>query len=171
MLTEDQKRYLKTLPSDKRVKIYPFNKRVSRTAEKIIRRIANVCPDLKIVHMGASALGISGQNDLDIYVLSEPRDFEKYLPELIKLFGEPKSKHETFIGWEFVKDGYAVELYLTDPGSTLMKQQIAVFEILNNDRELLSEYKKLKEDMNGKSFREYQRKKYEFFNIILAKKQ
>ena len=51
-----------------------------------------------------------------------------------------------------------------------MKQQMAVFKILKNDKEFLKKYESLKVSMNGKSFKEYQRKKYEFFNKILAKK-
>lgn len=51
-----------------------------------------------------------------------------------------------------------------------MKKQIAVIEILKNNKGLLKKYEKLKESMNGKSFREYQEKKYEFYHRILDNK-
>lgn len=169
MLTKDQKRYLEKIPASKRVKIYLFDKKVQKIAENITQSVKKICPDLKVVHMGASALGIAGQKDLDIYAFSEPKDFNKYLPGLTKLLGEPKSKHETFIEWNFKRSGCSVEFYLTDPNSSTMKQQIKVFEILKNNKKLLTQYEELKKSMNGKYLRLYQRKKYEFFNRILNK--
>ena len=110
MLTKDQKRYLEKIPASKRVKIYLFDKKVQKIAENIIQSVKEIYPDLKVVYMGASALGIAGQKDLDIYAFSEPKDFNKYLPRLTKLFCKPKSKHETFIEWntDIVFDGDGV---------------------------------------------------------------
>lgn len=167
MLTEDQKGYLKKIPTNKKARIYPFDKKVLKIVEEIIQSIENTYPDLEIKHMGASVLGIAGQKDLDIYVFSEPRNFDKYLPGFIKLFGKPKGKHKTFVEWNFTKEGYAIELYLTDPFSKSMQQQIKVFGVLKNNQKLLHQYEKLKKNMNGKSLKEYQEKKYEFFNRIL----
>lgn len=79
MLTKDERNFLKKIPADKIVKIYPFNKRTTETAEKIIQSINDVYPDLEVKHMGASALCISGQNDLDIYAFSDPLYFNNYL--------------------------------------------------------------------------------------------
>jgi GrpB-like predicted nucleotidyltransferase (UPF0157 family) len=170
MLTKDQKNYLKKIPLDKKVKIFPFSRKATKTAEGIIQSVKDIYPDLEVKHMGASALGISGQNDIDIYVLSHPSNFDKYIQGLVKLFGQPLHKHETFIEWKFDENGFNIEFYLTNPKSDSMKQQMAVFEILKNDKELLKKYESLKISMNGKSFKEYQRKKYEFFNKILARK-
>src|SRR3989344_500879 len=164
MLTRDEKDFLKKIPADKIVRIYPFNGKVFKTAENIIQSIKEIYPNLEAKHMGASALGISGQNDLDIYAFSDPKDFGNYVPGLVKLFGEPLHKHETFIEWKFSKDGFDIELYLTSSDSPSMKRQIAVFEILKNDKKMLKEYEKLKYSMSGKPFRDYQRKKYEFYN-------
>lgn len=167
MLTEDQKNYLNKIPVNKKVKIFPFNKKITKAALEIIDVIKNIYPNLIMIHMGASALGILGQNDLDIYAFADPSDFSKYLPGLVKLFGKPLGKHKTYIEWEFNKDGFGVELYLTAPDSETMKQQIQVFETLRNNKKLLKEYENLKSSMNGEPLREYQRKKYEFYNKLL----
>jgi GrpB-like predicted nucleotidyltransferase (UPF0157 family) len=167
MLTPDEIDYLNKIPKDKKVKIYPFNSKVAEIAEKIINSINRIYPDLEIKHMGASALKISGQNDLDIYMFSDPKDFDKYLPGIIEIFGEPLHKHETFCEWKFQKSGFDIELYLTEKDSQTMKRQIAVFETLKNNPELLKVYEQLKGSMNGKSFKEYQEKKYDFYHKIL----
>lgn len=166
MLTKDEKDFLNKIPASKKVNIYPFHSKVKKTVRDLLASIKNVYPNLEVKHMGASALEISGQNDIDIYAFSNPVNFDKYLSGLIKLFGEPLHKHKTFIEWKFKKDNFYIEFYLTAKDSEKMKKQIAVFEILKNDEELLKEYEKLKESIDRKSFREYQEKKYEFYHKI-----
>lgn len=168
MLTPDELDFLNKIPADMKVHIYPFDPKIVNIAENLIQSINNIYPDLEVKHMGASALEISGQNDIDVYAFSNPTDFDKYLPGLIKLLGEPLHRHETFIEWKFKKEGLDVEFYLTAKDSETMKKQIASFESLKNNKDLLKEYENLKSSMNGKSFREYQEKKYEFYHKILS---
>ncbi|MDP3918130.1 MAG: GrpB family protein [Candidatus Woesebacteria bacterium] len=167
MLTKDEKDFLNKIPRDKIVNVSPFDNRITRTVNEIVASINKIFPDLEIKHMGASALKISGQNDIDIYAFSKPSDFNKYLPNLVKLFDAPLHQHKTFIEWKFKRNGFDIELYLSTKDSETMKRQLTVFRILSKNDKLLNEYRKLKEDMNGKSFREYQRKKYEFYHKIL----
>jgi len=169
MFTPDEIDYLNKIPKSKIVKIYPYNPISVIIAKEIIASVKNIYPDLDVKHMGASALKISGQQDLDIYAFSTPADFRKYLPDLIKLFGKPLHKHETFCEWKFQKDKFYIEFYLTAKDSPTMQKQIKVFEILNNNPDLLKEYEDLKSSMNGKSFKEYQEKKYRFYHKILRK--
>lgn len=168
-LTKDEKNYIVKISSDKIVTIYPFDNQITKTVNEIISSIIKIYPNLEIKHMGASALEISGQNDIDIYSFSDPKNFDKYTSGLIKLFGKPLHIHETFIEWGFTKNGFDIEFYLTSKDSEIMKRQIEVFETLSNNKNLLKEYEKLKESMNGKSFKEYQIKKYKFYHKILIK--
>lgn len=169
MLAWDEENFLKKIPKDKYVVIKPFDKKITQIADDIIKKTHRVLPNLEIKHMGASALGISGQGDIDIYIFSPPKDFKHYTPILIKLFGNPKNNNEDSIAWRFEVRGYEVELYLTDPNSKPMQRQIAIFEALQKNKSLRKEYERLKEKLNGKSFREYQIKKYEFYHKILNK--
>lgn len=169
MLTSDQEKYLLAIPEDKKVKIYPFDPKVRDIANEIIQKIKKeVAPNLEVLFMGASALGIAGQGDLDIYILCSPKNFDKYLPELEKIFGEPFKKNPNFIEWGFEKYGHEVQLYLTNPNTESMQEQIQLFNRLKNDSALLEEYENLKLSMDKQSFQEYQRKKYEFYNQTLG---
>lgn len=78
MLTNDEGKYLQSIPKSKTVKVFPFNPKGSRIANGIILKIKSVFPDLEVKHMGASALRISGQKDLDIYALASPKKFKNY---------------------------------------------------------------------------------------------
>lgn len=167
MLSKDEVDYLNKIPGDKKVFTHPFNPQATITAERIIELIKNMYPALEVKHMGASALKISGQNDLDIYAFSNPIDFDRYLPGLIKILGKPLHVHDTFIEWGFSKNGFNVQFYLTQKDSPTMQKQIEVFETLKNDPKLLKDYENLKNSLNGKSFKEYQESKYRFYNRIL----
>lgn len=167
MLSKDEIDYIKGIPANKVVRIFAYDPNSSKTAQDIINSIKDIYPLLEIQYMGASALNISGQNDLDIYAFSEHEKFINYLPGLIKLFGEPLHKHETFIEWDIERNGFNIQFYLTQKDSPTMQKQIKVFEILKNNPDLLKEYEELKESLNGRSFKEYQEKKYEFYHKIL----
>jgi len=123
-----------------------------------------------IIHFGgASALGIAGQNDIDINVLATPEEYEKDSAIIEKIFGEPKRRGAS-IKWEFIKNGFDVELYLTNKNSPNLQDQIRVFEILSHNKELRDEYERTKLPYGPIDFKEYMRKKYEFFNKILPGK-
>jgi len=166
MLSPDEEDFLSKQPKQKFVTIYPFNPRLTTLATEIIDKVHSVVPELEVKHMGASALKISGQCDLDIYIFCDKADFSYYLPKLSSIFGPRDSK--SIIEWNYTIDDFDVELYLTDPNSPSMKRQVKVYEILKNNPQLLQEYAVLKEKMDGKPYQEYQRKKYEFYHRILG---
>lgn len=167
MLTTDEKDYLAKISKNKKVIIQPFNPLATKIAQDIIKKVHQITKNLKVVHMGASSLGISGQKDIDIYAFSQPKDFPKYLPKLINILGQPIRQQTDHIDWEWEKGGYQVELTLTNPNSEPIKRQIRVFEILKRNKKLLKKYENLKEKFNGKSYKAYQKAKYEFYHQIL----
>ena len=169
MITQDEKNFLKTIPVSKKVSVKPFDPKAKTVGNSILSKIKREFPDLEVLFMGATALEIAGQNDIDIYALSVPSDFSKYLPTFEKLFGKPLHSHETFIEWKFNENNYPIELYLTDSNSSSMQRQIKVFKILKSNKDLLKEYKKLKSKFDGKSFKDYQKAKYKFYNNLLNK--
>ena len=69
MLTENQKKYLKTIPADKIIKIVPFDPKTRDIVKSIRQKINNDAGiKLGVNFMGASALGISGQGDIELYI-------------------------------------------------------------------------------------------------------
>jgi len=169
MLTPDQEKYLLTIPPDKLARLQPFDPVVRHAAEQIIVQIKEAVPGLEVFFGGASALGIAGQNDIDLNVLSSPLEYAKYLPALSATFGPPARQNPNLVKWEFSRDGFDVELYLTDRDSGSLREQIRTFELLRDKPKLREEYERLKLVCNGLPLREYMRQKYEFFNKILKK--
>ena len=165
MLTENQEKYLLKISEDKKVKIVPYDPKAKEVVVDIKNKIAKGGIDLEVAHMGASALEISGQGDIDLYILCKEEDFNMYAPRLEKLFGLKVSGISSY-KWQLHINGFEIEMYLTDPKTPSMKEQIDVFEKLKNNKELLKEYESIKSSADNLSFREYMRLKYEFFNRI-----
>jgi len=168
MLTVNQKKYLATLPLDKVAKVKPFDKKAKITAEKIIAEIKAKIPELIVLFMGSTALEIAGQNDIDLHILSRPEEFSDYVPTLEKIFGKSNKTSPTLVKWELVRNGFDVELYLTDKNSAGLKEQEKTFELLQKNPDLKKEYEYIKTASNNLPFVEYMTKKYEFFNRILG---
>lgn len=168
VLAKEEEEYLARIPINKKIKIYPFDPKAKMVGNFIVSRIKRNFPQSKVLFMGATALEITGQNDVDIYMLAKAESFDNYLSKLKDLFGEPIHIHETFIEWGFTEKGYPIQVYLADPTSSSRQRQIKVFEILKNNPKPLREYESFKLKFNGKKFRDYQKAKYEFYNRILA---
>ncbi len=167
MLTSDEQDYLNGLTetqANRIVHIQPYNRALADTAEAVIQRLQDQIPNTDIQFMGASALGISGQNDIDIYVLAPTPEHSKYFPVLDLLLGK-QDKHK----WHWVENDYEVSVYLADPQTPTQKKQIDVFNTLKKTPGLLKEYEQLKSSMDGKTYKEYQTVKYEFYHKILSK--
>jgi GrpB-like predicted nucleotidyltransferase (UPF0157 family) len=166
MIKESQEKYLSTLPDGKMIEVKPFDPKVQEVAKEIIDILKAKLPELNVHWGGASALGIAGQNDIDINILSIPEEYEKYLPLIEQIFGKPVRKGSS-IKWEFIQDGFDVELYLTDKNSPSLQDQLKVFEILSENNDLKKEYEQIKLPYGRIDLKEYMRKKYEFFNKLL----
>ncbi len=169
MIKESQEKYLASRPDGKVVIIKPFDPKVQEVAQNILKTLREDLPDLQIHFGGASALGIAGQNDIDINILSTPEEYDKYFPIIQALFGEP-SKKGSSIKWEFIQDGFDVDMYLTDKNSPNLQEQLKVFEILSQNEDLKKEYEQIKLPYGEIDYKNYMRKKYEFFNKILGLK-
>ena len=173
MITEAQEKYLASLPDGKVIEVKPFDPQVREVADKLIGNIKEALPGVDLHFGGAAALGIAGQNDIDISILYNLPEFDHYFPTLEKLFDTPSrigtSPKNKSVKWEFKKDGFEVELYMTLNGSPAFEEQRKVFELLSESKALREEYEQTKLPYGPIDFKVYMRKKYEFFNRILEK--
>lgn len=167
MLTQDQQKYLETIPEDRTIIIQDFNPSAKETALEIMKRIKSAGVKSEVLNMGSTELEIAGQNDIDINILSSPDRYKEELPILENLFGQPFQRESLPMRWEFKEKGFGVDLHLTDTSTENFKQHLDIFSAFKNNQSLLKEYEELKRSCSGKSLREYMIMKYEFFNEIL----
>lgn len=168
MLTTKQQRYLESLPENTPVSILPFNPLAPAVVVELSARITIAAPTVEVHHIGATALGISGKGDIDLDVFSARDVFETNVQIFEQLFGGLNHRHDYSVRWFFPYKGFPVEIYLTEPSDPGAQEEIAIFEMLRNNPALRHRYEKFKLSGNGLSAREYQRRKFEWYNTILG---
>lgn len=169
MLRQNQENYLKTVPEDKTAHVIAFDPGTQTTAQEITAEIKSALPFAKVFYIGSSKLGIAGENDIDLTVLGE-NNFDNYLKIFEQQYGSPvhidlKNK---YIKWEFARNGFPVELHLGDFMNPSLQEQIDTQKLLENNQALRLEYEQIKIQANGLPWKEYLKRKYEFWNRILG---
>ncbi len=169
MLTTAQIGYLNTVPEGKITHIEPFNPGTQKAAKEIIAEVMSDVPSATAHYVGSSKLGIAGENDIDLTILAGS-DFMLAASSLEKRYGVPhhRSTKRDYMMWEFERNGFPVELHLTDFVDAGLQEQLDTQKILENDTSLCAEYEAIKRTCNGLPWKEYLVKKYEFWNRILG---
>ncbi len=167
MLTEDEEKFLLHFPADKIVRIQPYDSKTTEIGQQIINEVHGVLPDTEVVMIGSAAAKIAGQNDIDVYALAPQAEQPELLPALKGLYGEPTHVGKNFFEWNFEREGFEVEFYLSEFDHS-MSRQLKVTQILSSDPKIAKEFEALKLQYDGKSYRDYHRAKYEFYHKILG---
>src|SRR3989344_1735503 len=171
MLTEEQEKWINHLSDTDKIKIVPFDPRSQEEFEKVKSLIqSKIGPTVRVEHRGASYLGISGQNEIDIYVPVPEKLFNSFVIQLSEFFGEP---HRIFplerARFNAPDNGIRIDIHLMNEGHASWLNSEKFENYLKTHPETLEEYRLLKEAGDGLSIREYYRSKIEFINNILAK--
>ncbi|MDP3763389.1 MAG: GrpB family protein [bacterium] len=171
MLTQGQEKWINHLSDVDKIKIVPFNPMSQEEFEKIKSLIqSKIGPTVRVEHRGASYLGISGHNEIDIYVPVSESLFDNFIVQLSELFGEP---HRVYplerARFNAPDNGIRIDIHLVNKEHASWLNSEKFENYLKTHPETLEECRLLKEAGDGLSIREYYRGKIEFINNILAK--
>lgn len=171
MLSKKQQDWLNHLSTDKKITILPYDPRVNDIFKKVKIKIQDsLGKDIRVDHRGASSLGISGQDEIDVYVPVPPSAFDTYIPKMSKLFGEPRSLYSLErVRFSEEIDGKKIDLFLINEEHEDWLKGVKFENYLKSHPKDLEKYKKLKEEMDGFSVKDYYTRKNEFINEILGK--
>lgn len=170
MLTEGQQNFLNSLKPEELnriVKIEPWGPRGFEFANQLVNQIKQAVPKLEVQLMGSVYFKIAGERDIDITIYCPKSDHAKYTPIIEKLFGKHTSEGKNHIGWAFDKDDYHVTVFLSDLASPNAQLQKQFFGLLKDRPDLVKEYEQIKLAMDGKTYKDYQIAKYNFYNRVL----
>ncbi|MGC9610608.1 MAG: GrpB family protein [Minisyncoccia bacterium] len=171
MLTKDQEKWINHLSNDDTIKIVPFDPRSQEEFEQVKSLIqSKIGSTVRVEHRGATSLGISGQNEIDIYVPVPGNLFNSFIIKLSELFGKPHS-HYPLERARFIAsdDGKRIDVHLVNEGHANWLNSEKFENYLKIHPETLEEYRILKESGDGLSIRKYYRSKAEFINSVLEK--
>ncbi|MCR4280244.1 MAG: hypothetical protein NUV82_02340 [Candidatus Komeilibacteria bacterium] len=165
MLTGPQKEYLEKIPENSKADIRPWDHESAKFAKNLVKKLEEFT-GLEVFWGGSLALGIQGQNDIDLYIFSEPGNFNANLPKVIPVLGEPTYVLEDKILWRVIKGGYKIDASLGSKNLKGIQNDMIFFDSLKTKPELLQEYVGLKQ--GDLSAREYYQKKNEFYNRVIG---
>ena len=153
MLTKTQKERLANMPVEKAnkvVHIKPYNPTTSSIARKIINQIKKTIPKVRLKFMGASALGIAGLNDIDIWIFCSLEQREKYIRKLSIIF---KSKISERFDWKWTEQGIPISVKLANTKDINVQGQLVHFKVFSKNKDILKNYEDLKISLNGKNYK------------------
>lgn len=171
MLTEEQEKWIVHLSDVDKITIIPFDPTAEEKFKKVKEKVQGVLgKKLPVEHHGATSLGISGQDEIDIYIPVPSSEFNSRIRHLRDIFGKPRSlyplQRARFVTEE---DGKHIDVFLINANHNDWGNLNRFESYLRSHPEALEDYRRLKENGDGLSGREYYRRKTEFFNEILGK--
>jgi GrpB-like predicted nucleotidyltransferase (UPF0157 family) len=171
MITEKQQQWLDHLKMEDRITIVPYDPKSPEIFEKVKDRVIQTLGEgYDVKHRGASYLKISGQNEIDTYIPVAPCDFDTTVRKMATHFGEPKSNYP-LVRARFSLQGFEkrIDVFVINENDEGWTESEIFTNYLISHPEALFAYRKLKEDGNGLSSKEYYTRKAEFINEILVK--
>jgi len=167
-LTAKQKKWIDHLSNENKIVIVPFDKNAEGIFQRVKKIIQKNTDIEEVIHAGATALKISGQDEIDIFVPILNNQFKKYIKEFSQLFGDPKSIYEgDRVRFTFKKQNKRIDVFLINKRKANWKNHIIFETYLKTHPKELVRYKKLKEQGRGLSTREYYEQKIKYINKIL----
>lgn len=171
MLTTEQQKWIDHLSDTDTVAVIPFDPTCEEKYIQAKNSVQNFFgKGQEVLHRGASALKISGQDEIDVYVPVPLSDFNQASEKMKTIFGDPKSfypsKRARFVA-EVAQKHVDVFVINREDANWLDSEKFHS-HLLSHPTDLEA-YRKLKEESAGQSVREYYRRKTEFINEILAK--
>ena len=169
MLTKAQETWLAHLSDSYQVKIQPYDPQVTEIFQEVKKEIQLLLgPETEVLHKGASAWGISGKGDVDIYIPVPANKFETTASILKETFGKPGSFYPLErVRWTRNVKDYEVEIFVMNKASQRWKDSLVFWREMETNPKALEQYRILKEKAEGLTVREYYREKLEFYNQVL----
>lgn len=171
MLTKQQKNWLNKLSNSNKVKIVPYDPRVKNIFKQQKAELQKILGDSAVVlHKGASAWGISGKGDVDIYIPIEVENFDSCYGKLKEVLSEPGSYYPLErVRWNRHINDIEVEIFLVNKEAEFYKDSELFWDYIETHPDVLEEYRIIKERAEDTSTREYYTEKVIFINKVMEK--
>ncbi len=155
----------------KTVKIHRFDRAIFGAVKRVKAKLRKLLgKSVEIEHRGSTALGISGQGEVDLYLrVRGKKDFELAFEKLRKNFGWPGSYYpdEPRARFNYNHKGVKFEIMLVLQNAVDEVEGRLFFNYLKQHKDILKRYEELKLKYALRSKYEYQIAKHKFITKIL----
>jgi len=154
----------------KRVKVVQSDPKSNILFNEFKKILIKQLGDIEITHLGATALGISGHGEIDLYIPTTHTKFNYLLEKLTKLYGKPGSLDEEWARFNHTYKKNEFEIMLVHKNCSDYKNTLNFFNYLKANPKDAKKYEQLKEKYASISEREYYNQKGKFVRTILKYK-
>jgi GrpB-like predicted nucleotidyltransferase (UPF0157 family) len=151
----------------KKVKIVPHNPLIKTIFEEFKQILIKQLGNVEIKHMGASALSISGQGEIDLYIPTTPTKFKVIIKKLTKIYGKPGSLDFDWARFNHTYKNTDFEIMVMHKNCPDYQDNVKLFNYLKTNPSEAKKYEQLKEKYAKISKREYYKQKGIFIRKIL----
>lgn len=168
-VSPSQEAWLEHLSDSDYVVIKPFDSTAQAKFEQVRELIqGRLGQQTPVEHHGATSLGISGQDEIDIYVPVPEDRFNAFIEKLSQVFGEPRSHYSLERArFRTEVEGKRIDVFLINSESNGWLDCLKFEAYLREHPESLRAYERMKEEGHGLSTQQYYRRKTDFVNRIL----
>ncbi len=170
MINKEQQKWLDHLSETKQISVVAWDPTCEKKFLQVKNQIQNILGKQQVVkHRGASSLKISGQDEIDIYAPVSKEKYEESVDLVVKIYGNPQSNYP-FKRARFITeiDGKHIDIFIINKDDEGWINSELFHNYLLSTPKALEDYRILKEELSGKSVKEYYTRKTEFINEILA---
>lgn len=171
MLSKADRTWLEHLSNSEKVELLPYDPNAKRLFNKQKKEILSILGQATdVLHVGASDMGISGQNEIDVVIPVTPDMFDVVVAKLKKAYGDPDSFYpKRRSRFDRYLMGKKMEVAVVDKHSQEWQKTIAFHKYIKTHPNSLENYRKLKEKYSKAGKKDYYKKKMEFINDITDK--
>jgi GrpB-like predicted nucleotidyltransferase (UPF0157 family) len=151
----------------KKVKIVQYDPKIKDIFEEFKQILIQQLGKIEIKHMGASALSISGQGEIDLYIPTTPTKFNSLVKEITKLYGKPGSLDNDWARFNYTYKNTEIEIMVMHKNCSDYIDNTMFFNYLKTHPIDAKKYEQLKQKYAKVSKREYYKQKGIFIRNIL----
>ena len=164
--TSEEQYNIDAASSTEKFILKPWDSKAHAMAESIVDFLKKTFPEFEVYFIGSLALRISGSNDIDMNVYCKEcssEDIARHAQLISEKYSKPTRVEPTIAQWVFTHDGVSVDIILYNGQFEGADSQTVLHEKLAGSAALRTEYEAMKQQMDGKSVRDYVRGKILFF--------
>lgn len=151
------------------VLIKPFVKDTKLKANQLVEMIQKRISFSKTKLIGSTGLEIIGQGDVDIICGVPGHKMQTAAKGLDEIFGSYEHKNKYMFQWKVTFKGIQADVDLVDINSDRFKDQLYLFDLLNNNAEAKLDYQEFKNEYLYSSDRVYKVARMGFINQMYKK--
>jgi len=156
-------------PADVYISVKPYDPELTKAGKSFVRRLKKAVPGIPAQLIGSAEFDICAiSNDVDVIApCKTQKDRDTYEKQITGIYGKPVIANNRFLKWEMTEGKFKADIILGHEQGRLMRHLLHAYKLLC-DETVRKAYANLKLTSHGLPFREYEKNRIYFFDVVYA---